>query len=75
MLQFAFTPESVGGGVLGFTVQGAMRFSMARALNATEAGLGTAGILYGGTGSNDPIRSGIMAMATSFISNYLVCFM
>lgn len=75
MLQFAFTPESVGGGVLGFTVQGAMRFSMARALNATEAGLGTAGILYGGTGSNDPMRSGIMAMATSFISNYLVCFM
>jgi len=74
MVEYAFTPQAVGGGVLGYTVQDAIRFSMSRSLNATEVGLGTAGILYGGTGSKDPIRSGIMAMLTSFISNHLVCF-
>ena len=74
MVQFALTPEAVGGGIIGYTVQGALRFSMARSLNATEAGIGTAGILYGGTGTKDQMRSGIMAMATSFISNHLVCF-
>jgi AGCS family alanine or glycine:cation symporter len=47
---------------------------LARSLNATEAGIGTAGILYGGTGTKNQVRSGIMAMATSFISNHLVCF-
>ncbi len=74
MVQFAFTPEAVGGGIIGYTVQDAIRFSMARSLNATEAGIGTAGILYGGTGTKEQMRSGIMAMATSFISNHLVCF-
>lgn len=74
MIQGAFTPEALGGGLLGYTVQDAIRFSMARTLNATEAGIGTAGILYGGTGTKDHMRSGIMAMATSFISNHLVCF-
>jgi len=74
MVQYAFTPQAFTGAVIGYTVQDAIRFGMARSLNATEAGLGTAGILYGGTGTKDPVRSGIMAMATSFMSNHLVCF-
>lgn len=74
MVRAAFTPSAIAGGVIGYTVQDALRFGMARSLNATEAGLGTAGILYGGTGSKNPVHSGIMAMATSFMSNHLVCF-
>lgn len=74
IVQYALTPEAVMGGIAGYSVQGAIRFSMSRSLNATEAGLGTAGILYGGTGSTNPVRSGIMAMATSFVSNHMVCF-
>ncbi len=74
MISSAFTGEAIRGGAIGFTMQQAIRFGMARSLNATEAGLGTAGILYGGTGSKDPVESGIMAMTSSFMSNHLVCW-
>ena len=74
MVSSAFSSQALMGGVIGHTIQDAIRFGMARSLNATEVGLGTAGILYGATQSKDPIRSGIMAMATSFISNHVVCF-
>jgi len=73
ILKYAFTIKAVSGGLIGHTMQGAIRFGFARVLNATEVGLGTAGILYGATGSQHPVRSGIMAMLTTFISNHLVC--
>lgn len=83
IVKAALAPKAMAAGFLGFTMQDAMRFGiqtpirlgMARALNATEAGLGTAAILYGSTGKKDPMRSGLMSMASSFISNHLVCFM
>jgi AGCS family alanine or glycine:cation symporter len=74
IVRYAFTPQAVSGGLLGYTIQDAMRFGMSRVSNATETGLGTAGILYGATGSTQPVRSGIMSMVTTFISNFLVCF-
>ena len=45
IVTYAFTPGAVRGGVMGVTMQQAIRFGMARSLNATEVGLGTAGIL------------------------------
>lgn len=74
IIEFAFRPEAVQGGLLGYSVQNAMRFGISRVSNATETGLGTAGILYGATGSDKPVQSGIMSMVTTFISNLLVCF-
>ncbi len=71
----AFSSRAVLGAATGFAVQDAIRFGMARSLNATEAGLGTAAIFYGTTGSKNPLRSGIMSMASTFISNHLVCTM
>lgn len=75
ILKSAFTLKALGGGVAGHTMQEAIRFGMSRSLNATESGLGTAGILFGATGSKHPVRSGIMSMVSTFISNHLVCFM
>jgi len=71
----AFTPQALKGATLGFTVQEAIRYGFARGLNAVEAGLGNAGILFGATGSKNPIQSGIMSMITAFISTHLVCFL
>lgn len=71
----AFTPTALGSGLLGYSVQNAIRFGMARSINATEAGVGTAAILFGSTLSKDPFKSSVMSMASAFISNYLVCFM
>ncbi len=74
MLVGAFTPQALAGGVLGYTIQDAIRFGMARSANATEAGLGTAGVLFGSTGGENPVRNGIISMVATFISYYLVCF-
>ena len=37
----AFSPQSVAGGMLGVTVQKAMRFGVARGLFSNEAGMGS----------------------------------
>lgn len=71
---YALTPAAMKGGLIGFTVQNAIRYGLVRASNATEAGIGTAGILYGATGSQHPVKSGIVSMITTFISNHIVCF-
>lgn len=69
----AFTPVAATGGVLGFAVQQAMRFGISRSIVATESGLGTAAILYGSTGSTQPVKDGTMSILSTFIST-LVCF-
>ncbi|MFI5332823.1 MAG: alanine/glycine:cation symporter family protein [Candidatus Babeliales bacterium] len=69
----AFHPLALAGGVLGFTVQQAMRFGILRSIFATESGLGTAAILFGSTGSNQAVKIGVMSMLSTFIST-LGCF-
>jgi alanine or glycine:cation symporter, AGCS family len=74
IVQSALMPQAIKGMVLGFTIQESIRFGMSKSINATEVGLGTAAILFGSTASKDPLRSGIMSIASAFISNHLVCF-
>jgi AGCS family alanine or glycine:cation symporter len=74
IIQSGFSQTAFLGGVLGFSVQEAMRYGIIRSINATESGLGTAAILFGATGSTHAVRDGIMAMASTFVS-MLVCFM
>lgn len=74
IVRSALTPKAVYGAATGFTIQNALRFATARVLNATEMGLGTAGVLFGATRNTDPVRNGIMSMVSAFISNYFVCF-
>ena len=71
----AFYPKAIAGGAVGYLVQHAMRYGIVRSVNATEAGLGTAGVLFGGTASKEPIKNGIMSMVSVFISANLVCFL
>lgn len=70
----ALTPAAVGGAVVGFTVQQAIRWGFTRTLNANEAGLGSAAVFFGSSGATNPVRTSIMAMLGTFISSYLVCF-
>ncbi len=74
MLAYALTPKAMAGGLIGFSVQQAIRFGMSRSLNATEAGLGTAAILYGATRGTHPVENSLMSMVSAFITSYLVCF-
>jgi AGCS family alanine or glycine:cation symporter len=73
IFECAFHETAIVGGILGFTVQNAMRYGIIRSIFATETGLGTAGILFSSTGSEEPIKDGIMSMLSTFIST-LVCF-
>jgi len=66
--------QAILGGVAGYTVQQAMRFGMVRSINATESGLGTAAIFFGGTKSTTPVKDSIMTMLSTFVS-MCVCFL
>ncbi|HZW60845.1 MAG TPA: alanine:cation symporter family protein, partial [Candidatus Babeliales bacterium] len=70
----AFHPTAMAGGIIGFSVQQAMRFGILRAILATESGLGTAAIMFSATGSREPAKEAILSMLSTFISS-LVCFM
>lgn len=70
----AFMPQAILGGAVGYSVQQAMRFGFSRVSNASEAGLGTAAIFFGATGSKDAVKDSVMAMLSTFISANLVCF-
>lgn len=75
MCKSALNPQAFAGGVMGLTVQYVFRLSLTRTINASEAGLGTAAVIYGSTGSKDPLRNGLSAMLGTFISVNLVCTM
>ncbi len=75
MARYAFTAQAAKGALLGYTMQSALRFGIARSINATEVGLGTSGIIFGTTGTKNPVQSGIISLATTSISNFGVCFL
>ena len=71
----AFTTEAMGKGAICFTMQKAIAVGFSKALNATEAGVGTASIFFGSTETKEPLKTAIMSMITAFISTNLVCAM
>lgn len=75
MVKAAFDPRAIMGGAVGLTVQHVFRLSLTRTINASEAGLGTAAVMYGATGSKQPLNDGLSAMLGTFISTNLVCTM
>lgn len=60
--------SAFAGGVVGFSLQQIIRAGMTRSIFATESGIGSAAILFGSTGSTDPIQSGLMGMVSTFLS-------
>ncbi len=65
--------QALAGGVIGFSLQQALRSGILGITFATEAGLGTSAILFGCSGGDKPFQSGLMAMLSTFIST-CVCF-
>ncbi len=75
MIKAALTPEAVLGGAFGLSIQRICSIGLLRTINASEAGLGTAAVIYGSTGSVNPSDDGLSAMLGTFISTNLACFM
>lgn len=74
IMQGAFNPQALMGATAGMTLIQAMRYGLTRSVMATESGLGTIAILFGFTGSVNPMRSALMGMIGTFVST-LVCFL
>ena len=69
----AFTPQAIGGGVLGITLQQTIRFGLARGLFSNEAGLGSTPHSHAVADTAHPAEQGFTAMVGVFISTFLIC--
>lgn len=75
IVKAAFNPQAVVGAAAGLSVIRVFSLSVTKVINASEAGLGTAAVIYGSTGSKNPLHDSLTAMLGTFISLNLVCFM
>jgi AGCS family alanine or glycine:cation symporter len=64
----AFSPEGVSGGVIGVLFQG-----FKRAAFSNEAGIGSAAIAHSAVQTNRPVTEGIVALYEPFIDTVVVC--
>lgn len=75
MLYSSFNPQAFLGGSFAFALQNTMAVGFQQGVFASEAGLGTAAVVFGATKGKDPVRSGILAMLGVFINVHVICFL
>lgn len=68
----AFNPQAVGGGLIGVTVQKALRFGVARGLFSNEAGMGSTPHAHATADVKHPGEQGIVAFMGVFIDTFIV---
>lgn len=68
----AFNPQAVAGGVIGITIQKAMRYGVARGLFSNEAGMGSTPHAHAIAKVNHPTEQGIIAMTGVFIDTFII---
>lgn len=69
----AFSPQAIGGGVLGVTIQQTVRFGLARGLFSNEAGMGSTPHSHAVADVDHPAEQGFTAMIGVFISTFIIC--
>jgi AGCS family alanine or glycine:cation symporter len=73
IIEGAFNPQAVGGGVAGATIATAMRYGMARGAYSNEAGTGTAAVFHAAARTSEPVRQGLIASLDVFIDTIVIC--
>lgn len=68
----AFDPQAIAGGMLGVTVQKAMRYGVARGLFSNEAGMGSTPHAHATADVKHPSDQGIIAMMGVFIDTFVI---
>ncbi len=68
IIQEAFSPKAVEGGVVGALVQGIRRSAF-----SNGAGLGSAAIAHAAARTTEPVREGIVAILEPFIDTVIIC--
>lgn len=73
IVESAFNPAAVGGGVCGYTVSNAMRVGVARGVFSNEAGLGSAPMAHASADAKSPNAQGYWGIFEVFADTVLVC--
>ena len=66
--QGAFTPEGIGGGLVGVMIIG-----FRRAVFSNEAGLGSAAIAHSAVRTDEPVTEGFVSLLEPFIDTVVIC--
>lgn len=68
----AFSPQAISGGVLGVTIQKAMRYGVARGLFSNEAGMGSTPHAHAVAQVDHPADQGSVAVVSVFIDTFII---
>lgn len=74
IVQGAFVPEAVTGGMIGSAFM-ALRIGASRGVFTNEAGMGTASIAHGSANVNHPAEQGFMGIMEVFLDTIVICTM
>lgn len=72
ILEGAFSPRGVTGGMLGSAFQ-ALRVGFSRGVFTNEAGMGTASIAHASAEVNHPAEQGLMGIMEVFLDTIVIC--
>ncbi len=70
IFQGAFSPEGIGGGLVGVMIIG-----FQRAVFSNEAGIGSAPIAHAAVRTNEPVTEGYVALLEPYIDTVVICSM
>ena len=74
IVQGAFSPRAVTGGMIGSSFQ-TLRVGCSRGVFTNEAGMGTASIAHAGAEGVHPARQGMMGIMEVFLDTIVICTM
>lgn len=74
IIQGAFSPKAVTGGVLGSAFS-ALRVGASRGVFTNEAGMGTASIAHASAKVSHPVEQGLMGIMEVFLDTIVICTM
>ncbi len=74
IIEGAFSPQAVTGGVIG-SVFSTLRIGVSRGVFTNEAGMGTAGIAHAGADVSHPAQQGLMGIMEVFLDTIVICTM
>lgn len=73
IMQGAFTPQAVTGGVAGMTVKSCVEWGVKRGVFSNEAGLGSAPIAHAASSESNPVKQGLYGIFEVFMDTMVIC--
>lgn len=73
ILESAFVPRAIAGGLIGGSLKMAMRYGISRGLFTNEAGLGSAAIAAADVPGEDIKRQSLISMSATFWDTVIMC--